>query len=232
MGFSLSKSLGVRGSVGNFLDNPASLLNPVGGLLTEMGIPTILGGKKAGGKGSDGGIDASGRPIGVGYQSQLDSPAYRKMQSQYNSGSASPWANIATARQGDVAEKSKQDLASRTAGQTAQSMDKLAATGGLTSGARERTVQGGQQNLMSGTQDIGNAYGQNLMNIGLEDAQANQQIGKGLMSAEMSDLSGRNAYNQNKYQADMQAWAARQQAQATRDAGKKDGLLGLGIAGL
>lgn len=153
------------------------------------------------------------------YQSQLDSPTYQTMRGQFASGSASPWANIAIARQGKLAEDQKQDLAQKNAGQTAQSLDKLATVGGLTSGARERTVQAGQQNYMTGVQDIGQAYGQNVMNIGIDDAQAKLGLGKGLMTAEMADLSGRNQYNQNKYQTDMQTWAAKEQANATRAAG-------------
>lgn len=171
-----------------------------------------------GGSGGGGTTNAHGI-VQPAYQSQLDSPTYRQMQSQFSSGAASPWANIAIARQGNLAEKQRQDLAQKNAGQTAQSLDKLATVGGLSSGARERTIQGGQQNYMTGIQDIGQQYGQNVMNIGIDDAQAKQQLGKGLMTAEMADLAGRNQYNQNRYNKEMEAWAAGQQAQATRASG-------------
>lgn len=176
-------------------------------------------------QGGDGPVqyDSSGRPIAPNYTSQLDSPTYRSMMSQYSSGSASPWANIAIARQNDLAETQKQELSQRNAGQTAGSLDKLAMTGGLTSGARERTIQGGQQNYMSGVQDVGNVHGKNIMQIGIDDAKGKQDLGKGLMTAEINDLMGRNQFNQNRYTADMEAWAAQQQANATRAAGEKGG---------
>lgn len=175
--------------------------------------------KKEGAGGANGtSVNAAGI-VQPDYLSQLSSPTYQSMQSQYSSGSASPWANIAIARQGNLAEKQKQELADRNAGQTAGSLDKLAAVGGLTSGARERTIQGGQQNYMTGVQDIGNAYGQNVMNIGIDDAQNKSALGKGLMTAEMGDLTNRNLHNQNKYNKEMEVWAAKQQADATRASG-------------
>lgn len=221
MGFSLSRTLGVGGDVGKFLDNPTTLLNPVGAGLSQAGVPNLFSPIYNAGAAKSGGNNEI-NPSGITqppYQSQLDSPTYRAMQGQYASGSASPWSKIAISRQNDLAEKQKQELADRNAGQTAGSLDKLAAVGGLTSGARERTIQGGQKNYMTGVQDVGNALNTNLMNIGIEDAQNNQNIGKGLMTAEIGDLTGKNAYNQNKYNTDMQAWAAKQQAQATRDSG-------------
>lgn len=231
MGFSLSRTLGIRGDAGRFLNggNTVGRFIDSGGLLNpaNSGIGVLMGMEGGafgsyGGKGPSGSGGDSVNSAGImqpAYQSQLDSPTYRAMQGQFASGSASPWSKIAISRQNDLAETQKQELADRNAGQTAGSLDKLAAVGGLTSGARERTIQGGQKNYMTGVQDVGNALNKNLMNIGIEDAQNNQNIGKGLMTAEMSDLSGRNQYNQNKYMTDMQAWAAKQQANATRDAG-------------
>lgn len=205
--------------VGNFVKS-GGLLNPqniknytaIGGIADRAGL---FENQQAG---AGGGYAEPGitQPA---YQSQLDSPTYKSMQGQFASGSSSPWANIAIARQGELAEKNKQELMQRGAGQTATSLDKLAAQGGLTSGARERTIQAGQENMMGGVQDVGSAYKSNVMNIGIDDAQAKQQIGKGLMTAEMGDLQGRNQYNQNKYQTDMAAWGAKQLADATRASG-------------
>lgn len=225
MAFSLSRTLGIGGDLGRALDVTQNFSPAVA--IANRTTPGFELLKKFGGGGGSGGggIDYSGRPAQPAYTSQLESPTYQSMRSQYASGSASPWANIATARQSDLAEKQRQELAQRNVGQTAQSLDKLAAVGGLTSGARERTIQGGQQNYMTGVQDVGNVLGQNLMNIGISDAEARQNLGKGLMTAEMGDLSGRNLYAQNKYAADMAAWAAAQQAQATRAAGGGGGFL-------
>lgn len=230
MGFSLSRTLGVRGDVGNFLTggNTIGRFMDSGGLLNpaNSGAGYLLGMRGGalgsyGGKDSGGGYDSSGKPIQPNYQSQLDSDTYRKMKSRFDSSGNSPWANIATSRQNDMAEQQKQELAHRTQGQVAGSLDKLSAVGGLSSGARERTVQGGQKDYMSGVQNINNALGTNLLNISMQDAQGKDAIGKGLMAAEMGDLSGLNNYNQSKYQADMQAWAANQQANATANSGKK-----------
>lgn len=223
MGFNFSQATGIRGDIGNLIGGTGG--GGVGGQFLKNFTP--LGWMGAYDPQTNTPIDYNGQPKQPAYTSQLESPTYRSMQSQYASGSASPWANIAIARQGDLAEKEKQDLMQKNSGQTAASLDKLATVGGLTSGARERTVQKGQQNYMTGVQDIGNAYKSNVMNIGLDDAQAKMGIGKGLLNAEMGDLSGRNNYNQTKYAADMAAWAAMQQANATRDAGSGGFLSGL-----
>lgn len=223
-GFNLAQTLGIGGDVGGAMNNLQNL-SPAIALSNGKvpGLPGVFGMSLTGQNGGAGGYDASGKPVQPGYTSQLESPTYQSMKSQYDSASASPWANIAISRQGKLAEQQKQELAQRNAGQTAGAMDKLATVGGLSSGARERTVQSGQQAYMTGVQDVGNQYGQNVMNIGIDDAQAKLGIGKGLLTAEMGDLSGRNNYNQGKYTADMAAWAASQQANATRDAGKKSG---------
>lgn len=200
------------GVVGSELKKINPVLNAGYGLIGANGKPQD---QASGGSMNSAGI------MQPAYQSQLDSPTYRSMQGQYASGVANPWSNMETARQNKLAEKNKQELSDRTAGQTAGSLDKLAATGGLTSGARERTIQAGQKTAAEGTQDIGNALNTNLLQIGIADAEGRQNLGKGLMSAEIGDLTGKNAYNQNKYNTDMQAWAAKQQAAATRDSGKK-----------
>lgn len=218
MGFKLGKTLGLGGEVGRFLDDPTKKNNNINHFMDPLGRASNDDGMNPNGAGGMLSPNAQGI-MQPAYQSQLDSPTYQSMQGQYASGSASPWANIAISRQGDLAEKQKQELAQKNSGQTAQSLDKLATVGGLTSGARERTIQSGQENYMTGVQDVGSAYKSNVMNIGIDDAQAKQGIGKGLMAAEIGDLTGKNQYNQNRYNKEMEVWAAGQQAQATRDSG-------------
>lgn len=135
----------------------------------------------------------------------------------------------------DSLNKAHQSSAGSTAGQTAA----LGAQGGLSSGARERVNEQGGANLMNMTQgaeranaegniglevqDQGNRMGQLNNLVGAEAQKQNQwnDAFKTDVQAGENNVNQQNQYNQNMYNQQMQAWAAQQQAEATRNAGKK-----------
>lgn len=140
-----------------------------------------------------------------------------------------------------------QDLQSQTAKEsaqreanasTAQAQDQLAMKGGLSSGARERTVESGQKNLLGMEQDINRTNNQNKLNLGIQD-QSNKlsmlgqlpgmenQKQSQWMNAKNADITNQtaetgrlNSYNQNLYDQRMQAAASERQAEATENSGK------------
>lgn len=154
---------------------------------------------------------------------------------------SSAWANLAHTQQAlqarDSADKAKTQVQSATGDAT----DHLAMQGGLTSGARERVAELGANNLVGAQQGIEKQKNQNNMQISMNDEQnrmANigqltdaegRRVGQweGVRGADnqnqMTENQSVNAFNQNKYNQQMQTWAAGKQAQATAQSGKGGG---------
>jgi hypothetical protein len=149
------------------------------------------------------------------------------MQQQSKTKGASPWAGLATAKQNLLASEAMDEAAKKANSQMAQQMGNLAATGGMTSGARERAIAQAPQNYLNMSADIGKQKSISGLDISMEDAKRKQGMLEKVGSLEMRDIENRNSYNQNLYNQQMAAWAAKQQAEATREAGKRDGLFGL-----
>lgn len=83
----------------------------------------------------------------------------------------SKWAGRANEEQNHLAMEARDRAAGDTAGQTASARAQLASRGGLSSGAAERLAQGGANNFLSMTQEIGNTAAKNRMQIGMNDEQ-------------------------------------------------------------
>lgn len=162
-----------------------------------------------------------GMPQMPGYLSELDGPLFDTMRNNALNPAASPWASQAALQEDAKAQTAIEKAGNTSAGQTAQQQAQLAAQGGLSSGARERIVEGGAKNMMNMVQDTGRQQGLNKLQIGVNDAQNKlQQLGQA-SQLEISNQKDLNAYNQNAYNQQMNAWAANRQAQATEDSGKK-----------
>lgn len=116
----------------------------------------------------------------------------------------------------------------QNAGQTASAEDNLAASGGMSSGARERVQEQGQKNYMSMAQNLDQQQvlgGLGVREQGLQTQ--NQQLGA-LTGDEQQQqqmwLTAKQQDYQNQlsvYQTQMQSIAAEDQAEATENAGKK-----------
>lgn len=137
------------------------------------------------------------------------------------------------------AQAQRDQLKNQQASTQATSEANLAMKGGLGTGSRERLAGGlAQQNMMQG-QQINQQQGLNKLNTLASDEQQKlgilkslpgqyQSFGQNQMQRQVGDVQGGMGLLQNKYNADMQAYAAnqiaRQQAMGQNAANK--GLLG------
>lgn len=158
----------------------------------------------------------------------------------------SQWAKLSNLEQDSLSAGARDRGAQTSRGQTAQALDMLAQTGGLSSGARERTAQAGAKNYIDMSQDIGRQDQLNKMQVGINDEKnritqlsqlpgVEQQALQPLFQKEgiwqnaanqnqqnmVKANEYANSFNQNLYSQQMQAWAADKQAQATENSGKK-----------
>ncbi len=140
----------------------------------------------------------------------------------------------------------KDQGAQTVAGQGAAARAGLASRGGLSSGAAERTAQGGANNYLNMTQGVNNTNTQNQMQIGMNDQQnklsmmsqiPGMQLGAanfGLqktntaLGARSTDVANQiqgaqaqNAFNLGTFQTNMAGYGAAQTANATKNASKK-----------
>jgi len=197
-------------------------------------------------------IDMFGRPILEDFKSNID-PATGLMKEQYNvkdtydprainsmretalraPGEQSKWAEMAQANAGN-------QIAKQQAGQLAGAQSGLAMQGGLRTGARERLAS---QSMQSGLMNKQNAFnqiaGQDEQNrlgqlgqlVGQEGNLAQYQTGlqSGNIGRATSEIGQNRAYDMNRYNEAMKAWAAQQSANAipqTEDKGFLGNLMG------
>lgn len=182
------------------------------------------GGSSGGGAYGAGAAGAAQNPAFMGIN---QSEAFRRLQQQSKTKGLSPWAALANSKQNLMASEGIDEAAKRANSQLGQQMGNLAAMGGMTSGARERAISQAPQNFLNMSAEIGKQKSISGLDIAMEDAKRKQGLLEKVGGFEMRDVENRNAYNQNLYNQQMAAWAAKQQADATREAGKRDGLLGL-----
>lgn len=153
----------------------------------------------------------------------------------------SNWANLASTQQDMQGLDQKNKAVQVNNAATAGAQDQLAMRGGLTSGARERTVEAGANNLTGSEQGIERQTGLNKLQIGMNDEQNRMsELGQlpgmessragqweGVRSTDnqnmMTENQAKNAYDQNNYNQQMTAWAAGQQASATANSGSGKG---------
>jgi hypothetical protein len=136
----------------------------------------------------------------------------------------SAWANMANQQQDTLEANSRERGAAENNAQTAQALDNLGSSGGITSGARERAAEGGAKNYMNMSQDAARQGGLNKLQIGVNDQQNKiQEMGQlpGMESAALQPQFQQAGMYQNLYNQQMQDYAAQQQANAIANSGKK-----------
>lgn len=158
----------------------------------------------------------------------------------------SGWAKLAQQEQDLLAAQARDRGAQVSRGQTAQALSDLASSGGLSSGARERTAQAGAKNYIDMSQGVSRDSNLNKMQIGINDEKNRVQQLSMLPGMEQQALAPlfqkqsiwqqaanqnqqnviaankeANAFNQNLYNQQVNAWAADRQAKATENSGKK-----------
>lgn len=176
-----------------------------------------------GGDGGGGGGPGMPQPPKNGFQSVQSSDAFQKMKQSAFNKSMNPWAMLAIARQKKAMEDNIEKGSKRVAGQTAQAEGNLAMRGGLSSGARERIAEEGQKNFLDMTQDLNRQGSLNELQIGIADAENKMKQQGQVTGLEAEDVKARNAYMENLYNQQMEAWAAERQAEATENSGKGGG---------
>lgn len=156
-----------------------------------------------------------------------------------NSGSRSPWSQLAIDQQHTQAANQNANAKSQAQGNAGAVASHLAQQGGLTSGARERAQEQAGKNSISMVQGNNQAAENNVSNIGIEDAK--QRLGmlgdvtKNVQSMGAQNTQGQNAYNMNISQMLNQAVGANQAANAQTELARQQayndahsGLLGHG----
>lgn len=201
-------------------------------------------------KGWDAGMPSAPGFIPIWDQSMAMQPRYEDYLNKNSQGydafkkmalrkGPSNWANLATTQQDMLAADQKGKLIQDAGANRASAESALSMQGGLTSGARERAVEGAANNLTGNEQGIARQAGQNKLQISMNDAQ-NQisQLGSlpGMEESrvsnwanvvgkdqanQMGENKALNDYRQNLYNQQVGAWAANKQADATLNAGKK-----------
>lgn len=140
----------------------------------------------------------------------------------------SQWDRLAKLSSAGKQANEQENALKQSQAQTAASMDDLAARGGLSSGARERTQQSGQKNYLAMTQDLNRQGNLNDLQLDVNDeqnrmSQLGQLPGMELQSVQpmVQENDKRNEYNKWKTDTQNQAIANQKQAQATQNSGKK-----------
>ncbi len=175
-----------------------------------------------------------------------DRTALNKYNAEANRTGLSKGAEQAMTAARYLAARGRDDGKAQAAGEAAQASTALATRGGLRSGAAERLAGSMGNRSLDLAQTGRDTAARNQMNIGMEDEKnrigmlgnavgmnqnaAQFDLGKNqaIMGVASDDVNRRqmentklNTFNMSKYQADMGAWAANKQADATANSGKK-----------
>lgn len=135
-------------------------------------------------------------------------------------GQVSGWAPLARQAMNLKRSEAIDKGVHQSAATAAKARSELASRGGLSSGARERVAEGGQNNYMDMMQGLAREGMDNELQIGVQD-QENKMKAKGMdVENTLKENQNKNDYNMRAYEARMQAMAAERQAQATENSGK------------
>jgi hypothetical protein len=160
--------------------------------------------------------------------------AMQKLKEQAFATGDSPWAKLQLQKQG-MEQSGAMDQAAKQGMQgMSQAQSELAASGGLSSGARERMARGGGRDLLMARQGIARQGVGARLGIGEQDINRKQSMLSDFGNAEQGaqkfnigqqtdDLNRSAAFDSNRYNAQMQAYGAAETARAQRDAAAKSG---------
>lgn len=178
----------------------------------------------------------------------LDKRAANKLREEGLRTGESPWANLMNQKQ-DLADLQGKSSARELAQSQAQdAISRLAMKSGVGSGAKTYLQRQGMQQGLEAAQNVGAQTARNRLDIGIQDEQnrgrtlaslpgmeAQQQQAEmlkpaALLAARQYDIgqetmseNAKNAFNLEKYKAQMGAWGAGKTAEATANGGKKGG---------
>lgn len=160
--------------------------------------------------------------------------AVQKLKEQAFAEGDSPWARLqqqklALEQSGLMDQAAKQQLQGMAQGQA-----QLAMSGGLSGGARERMARMGARDLMMARQGISRQGAMGRMGIQEQDigrkegllsqfANAEQRAQEMNIGTRKEDINRQAAFEGGRYGEQMKAWAAKQAAEAQRQAAKSSG---------
>lgn len=241
----------IGGTISNIVSNPGqalsswgkSMINPLGPVVGQ-GQWAMGGGlgQPPGGNPADGGTGLTGAPPGndtmtsrMGAIDSANNAGYNALTSEALRNGPSSYYSAANSANALDQKNLKDKAGADAAGQTAKARSDLAAQGGLSSGARERTAETGSKNYMDMSQGITRQGQVNQMNMQLQD-QGNKLKALGeLPGVEQNKVNAWEAAAQSDRDYNYQIWAKQQeiaaanaQANATLNAGKTGGLFGGG----
>lgn len=160
--------------------------------------------------------------------------ATQALKSQAFASGASPWADMQTQMLNRQVADARDQAAKQAMQATAQSQSELAKFGGLSGGARQALARQQSRNLMTANQGIGREGLRGRMDIGAQDlnrkqdllgkfATGEQQAQQGNIGMMMQDIAGKQAFDMNRYNEQMRAWAANKSAEAQARAASQAG---------
>lgn len=140
------------------------------------------------------------------------------------------WAQHQLTAQGLEESKARGAAGAQQQQAQSQAQSELARFGGIGSGARTSLARSGARDLLTARQNVGMGGQQARAGILSNDAQLRQSLLGATADVErqgdltnlntnMQDMSAKAQFGANRYNQQMQAWAAKQSADATRAAG-------------
>lgn len=133
----------------------------------------------------------------------------------------SPWLSMQKAQIGAQTGQAQDEALARGAQASNSAWNQLAMGGGVRSGAAQNLAMQGNLGGQMGAQEASYAGNQNMLTAGIADQEQNVANQRFDVQNRIADAQGRNEYDLQKYNTEMQAWAAGQAAQAMRNSGKK-----------
>jgi len=134
------------------------------------------------------------------YQNPYDTQGFKnsKYYGIATGDSMSPWSKLAVAQQNNLASQGNSAAKAEAQGAAATTASRLAQQGGLTSGARERAQEQSGKNVLSMVQGNNQTAGNNIANIGVEDAKQRLSM-LGDATNKLNSMNAANTQGQNSY---------------------------------
>lgn len=150
------------------------------------------------------------RPGDISYSGIADEAGNLKQNFQLED--AKNWIQKAMEQQAAEEAALGNKATSQSLGAQAQAAQTLGSKGGMRGGAAERIAKSGSRDLMQALQDVNMQGIQTRALTGLKGEEMNRDTSKFNIGNRITDQQAREKFKQEKYAADMQAWAAAQQA--------------------
>lgn len=171
-------------------------------------------------------FDPGARPEAAAFLNPVTDFQNGTLNSAYQLSGPEAYIQAALAQQSAEENALGDKASSQAAGANTNALSQLASRGGLRGGSAQRLAMMSQRNVGQALQDVNMQGMQNRAQIGLQGEGMKRDTEKYNLGTKLGAMNSQNEYNANKYNQQMQAWAANKQAQATLAAGKGKGQSG------